>query len=129
MGGICTSMTAGIGVLFLVRCWWTQGVLHGIRGHIRLPDDVMLPPTLGDDVLSNLNGDVLPNLRDPAFSTSCGLFVRIFRNCLMIAMCVALVLVAGGVVLLYCYNNSVTALTVLSGSEIVGIFQWVGLRQ
>ena len=88
-----------------------------------LPDGVMLPSTLGDGVSFTLNGGVLPTLEDPAFSPSCGLFARMFRNFWMIAMCFAFVLAAGWAVPLYCCDISVAALTVLSCSEIVGIVQ------
>ena len=83
----------------------------------------MLPPTLGDGVSSTFDGGVLPTLGDPAFFPSCGLFVRMFRNYWMMTMCFAFVLAVGGVVPLYCCNNFVAVLTVLSCSEMVGIVQ------
>ena len=91
-----------------------------------LPDGVMLPPTLGGGVLSILDGGVLPTLGAPVYSPSCGVFVRMFRNCWMMAMCLALASAAGGVTLFNCIINSVAVLAVLSSLEMVGIFQWVG---
>ena len=72
MGGVSsTSIISGIGVFRCVIHWWMQGVICRTRGHFGLLDTVNPAVTLGDGVVSTLDG-VAP-------STLCGpvLFILI----------------------------------------------------
>ena len=106
-----------------------RGVRRSWRGHVGLPDAVMLVPTLGVGVLTPLDGWVLPTLGGLVWIRSWGWVASMSRNCCMIAMCLAFVFTAGGLIEFNCVINSAAALTVLSSSEMVGTDQWAGLRR
>ena len=94
-----------------------------------LPDAVMLVPTLGVGVLITLNSWVLPTLGGLVWFRSWGWAASMLHNCCMIAMCLAFVSAAGGLIEFNCVINSAAALTVLSCSEMVGADQWAGSRR
>ena len=119
------AIGGGIGVLFLVVCWWTYWVACTTLGEVKLVAVVALPATLGAGVVVAIWLATLGDWR--SLTLSDGLSVIMAVRSEIVVACRLFSVASLGAVSLRDSISSVAEIIVLYCSDIVGTLQCMGI--